>query len=249
MRTLITLLALLTLTTAAHAGDPPAPPTAAEPTSPAPPPPSESEDGALSWDDAAPKLVCEDQAVFWSGSCRGELRATVRAKRVMQPLRATLTELSGRGMKVLYEYEHTTVAAGTTWQTPRTLQITRAGSWRFVLTYKDEARRERQLSATVEVTNPARAAAEAQCKACSGSFGPWGIRQREWCNCGTRDAGKPCDDERGCEGACLVNKNRETPRDAAGVCAPRKVIFGCHTKLIHDPKHPAGRVTTQICAD
>jgi hypothetical protein len=245
MRTLITLLALTALTTTAHAGDPPA---AAERTSPVPPPPSESEDGALSWDDAAPKLVCEEQERFWSGSCHGELRATVRAKRRMKPLRVSMRQLGFTSEGVLYELGPTEVAAGDAWQTPP-LRVQKASRWLLVLTYEDEAGRERQLSATVDVTNPAREAAEAQCKVCSGSFGPWGIQQREWCNCATRDAGKRCDDERGCEGACLVNKNRKTPRDAAGVCAPRKVIFGCHTKLIHDPKHPAGRVTTRICAD
>ena len=237
MRLLLCVLCVLSLPLAVYAGDPPAPP-----------PPSESEDGALAWDDAAPALVCEDPQRFWPGSCRGTFTLTVQAKRAMRPLRAVLTEASSPDAQVLYEYEPVTLAPGQRWQVPRSPTLQRAGRWLLVLTYADAAGVERQLAAQVVVTNPARGAAEQACGVCSGEFKRWGLRGLEWCNCRPADAGKPCQDGRECEGTCLAVKPK-TPSDAPGQCSALKTMFGCHTRIEHDPTHPAGRRTTTICAD
>jgi hypothetical protein len=211
------------------------------------PPTTTSPDASLSWDDPAPALVCQDQRQFWAGSCAGEFTLTLHADQPIRPLRATLTA-DHSGSHTLYEYEDRALVAGQRWQLPRPLRIHQADRWTLTLTYVDASGQERQIAASASVTNPAREAVQAQCVECKGELRAWGILGREWCNCGTKDAGQPCDDERDCEGACLAIKDA-TPRDKPGVCAPRKTMFGCRSYVMYTPNHPAGRVTHYICGD
>ena len=83
-------------------------------------------------------------------------------------------------------------------------------------------------STRIRVTNPARDAALAACRACKGEWGRLGLSPREGCNCRTKDAGRICHGG-DCEGACLY---RETvDGKPQGRCAERHTTLGCRQRI------------------
>jgi hypothetical protein len=84
---------------------------------------------------------------------------------------------------------------------------------------------------TARVRNPALEAARAECDACAGVWGTWGIAQSEGCICRTSDAGRACRDGEECEGLCLFERFEEVSPGMGvpvGRCSEMRVMFGCH---------------------
>ncbi|MBN2576545.1 MAG: hypothetical protein JXP73_18420 [Deltaproteobacteria bacterium] len=80
----------------------------------------------------------------------------------------------------------------------------------------------------VRVTNPARDAARAACRACKGQWGRHGLSQREGCICRTKDAGRICHGG-DCEGACLYRKTVDGKPQ--GRCAELETTLGCQERI------------------
>jgi hypothetical protein len=78
----------------------------------------------------------------------------------------------------------------------------------------------------VKVRNHALDTAKAACEKCSGTWGRYGINNKERCNCKTKDAGKKCTDGNQCQGQCLFdgydNKGYEN-----GHCSDIERVAGC----------------------
>lgn len=87
---------------------------------------------------------------------------------------------------------------------------------------------------------------EAECKACSGTWGYHGISGVLGCVCGTSDGGKPCTRPIQCEAECIV-LDRERfvgvrcgPQgcngpELVGQCSGTVTDFGCHGRIVEMP--------------
>ena len=113
-------------------------------------------------------------------------------------------------------------------------------------------------AAAISIRNAARARAQAACVACQGTWGRWGISQREGCNCRTADGGRACEDGADCEAGCVMTGWRTVSRGmvvAVGRCAERRMNFGCRTLIeagarARGPVPRGGRpVRSTVCAD
>lgn len=87
------------------------------------------------------------------------------------------------------------------------------------------------------------------CEAVGGAWGPQGLSQREMCNLPTTDAGRRCQDNGDCQGACVAKVSREQldarngMMRAAGTCTAWTINFGCHA-FVQD-----GMVYGMMCID
>ncbi len=96
----------------------------------------------------------------------------------------------------------------------------------------------------VRVTNPARVAAQAACRACKGVWGRHGLAQMEGCNCRTKDAGRVCHGG-DCEGACLFRETVDGKPE--GRCSELKTSLGCHERIIRSAN---GEIAVHnVCVD
>jgi hypothetical protein len=81
-------------------------------------------------------------------------------------------------------------------------------------------------SAEVKVKNAGLEAAQAACQRCNGTWGKFGVNNKERCDCKTKDAGKKCLDGDECQGECLFDTYDLKGREI-GHCSDNERVRGC----------------------
>jgi hypothetical protein len=144
--------------------------------------------------------------------------------------------------------------------------------WVATLTLKSPAQQRVHLEQPFDVHNTDLQHAQAECQACRGEWGRYGMLGWEGCNCRTPDAGRRCTDGRDCQGRCLfesfaVVEEAKAPtcddtgvcraslgvRRAVGTCSEFQYLYGCHS-IIRDgasrqPPSSGSWRMGQVCMD
>lgn len=88
----------------------------------------------------------------------------------------------------------------------RLIKVSYGGVYKAELSISSSKWMYMTSSAEGELENPAYLSARADCKACNGSWGTYGLSRMEGCLCRAKDAGEACYNGDECEGACLFVK-------------------------------------------
>jgi hypothetical protein len=84
----------------------------------------------------------------------------------------------------------------------------------------------------------------AECEAAGGTWGRFGLRQRELCDLPAPDAGKACTDSKDCASACIAPDAAPVASSSQGQCYGRMLLLGTCLKQVR-----GGVVMAPLCAD
>lgn len=206
----------------------------------APDPCAESNDVFVAADHVS--LVCEDAHRRCSGTTAFVVRNCTEETVDVAELR-----LTSHDSTKIFEPATAVLEPGEAWTWEDT--FTRDGTVSVQATLRHDRQSSQTAPFELRVMNPARDAAMAACRACSGDWSRHGRLAIEGCNCGTADAGLWCTDGKDCEGSCLfdhfdvVRPARSDCRRhgschvepamgiAIGTCSSHVMVFGCHARL------------------
>jgi hypothetical protein len=180
------------------------------------------EEGAVRFIPRDVKLKCKDEY----RDCEADIPLVAKncSKDFLEFTKLEIFEQNRKSL-VLEFSPASIIPPGSAWQ--EKIPWTSAGDVEAVVFFRPAgASSADKVSTDVKVRNAALDTAKAACEKCSGTWGKFGINNKERCNCKAKDAGKLCTDGDQCLGQCLFdtydNKGIEH-----GHCSDIERVAGC----------------------
>jgi hypothetical protein len=187
------------------------------------------------------KLVCKDEY----RDCEADIPLVAKncSKEFLEFTKLEIFEQNRRSL-ILEFSPASIIPPGAAWQ--EKVPWTTVGDVEAVVYFRPAgASSADKVSTDVKVRNFALDTAKAACEKCSGSWGKYGINNKERCNCKTKDADKKCTDGMQCQGICLFDGYDNAGREL-GHCSDVERVTGCKNVVAKGqsklpPKNPPPR--------